>query len=126
MKTTMNIEIGERIKKWRKLRKLTQKDLADKIKKNIKSIQRYETGINPVQIDVLNSIANALNVELDTLLPKESILPKYAYIVHYIDSADDICTWGAFTDKEKAEETKLLAEKMNTKRAWINVTHLID
>lgn len=28
-------------------------------------------------------------------------------------------------DKDKAEETKILAEKMDTKRAWINVTHLI-
>ena len=118
-------KIGERIKKWRKIRKLTQKDLADKIKKNIKSIQRYETGINPVQIDVLNSIANALKVELSTLLPKEGVLPKYAYMLYYINSVDDMCTWGAFTDKEKAEETKLLAEKMNTKRVWIHVTHLI-
>ncbi|MBF1337501.1 MAG: helix-turn-helix transcriptional regulator, partial [Leptotrichia sp.] len=57
-----NETVGKRIKKWRKLKKITQEQLARKIEMNVKSIQRYETDTNPIPIDVLNNIAIALNI----------------------------------------------------------------
>ena len=63
-----NETVGKRIKKWRKLKKMTQDQLARKIKMNVKSIQRYETDTNPISIDVLNNIAKALEIKLDNLL----------------------------------------------------------
>ncbi|MDO4728452.1 MAG: helix-turn-helix transcriptional regulator [Bacteroidota bacterium] len=63
--------VGSRIKKWRKLKNLTQLELGKKINKNVKSIQRYEMGTNPVPIDVLNNIARALNIGIDKLIYNE-------------------------------------------------------
>lgn len=70
--TVNNIEIGKKIKKWRKLKKMTQEQLARKIEMNVKSIQRYETDTNPIPIDVLNSIAIALNIGIDKLICEEN------------------------------------------------------
>ena len=64
----INEKIGNNIKKWRKLKKLTQQELGLLIDKNVKSIQRYETGVNPIPIDVLSDIAKALNIGIDDLL----------------------------------------------------------
>ena len=63
-----NETVGKRIKKWRKLKKMTQEQLARKIEMNVKSIQRYETDTNPISIDVLNNIAKALDIKIDNLL----------------------------------------------------------
>ena len=73
IKTVDNNEtVGKRIKKWRKLKKITQEQLARKIEMNVKSIQRYETDTNPIPIDVLNSIAIALNIGIDKLIYEEN------------------------------------------------------
>ena len=64
----INEKIGNNIKKWRKLKKLTQQELGLLIDKNVKSIQRYETGVNPIPIDVLSNIAKAFNIGIDDLL----------------------------------------------------------
>ncbi len=66
-----NETVGKRIKKWRKLKKITQEQLARKIEMNVKSIQRYETDTNPIPIDVLNSIAIALNIGIDKLISQK-------------------------------------------------------
>lgn len=63
-----NETVGKRIKKWRKLKKITQEQLACKIEMNVKSIQRYEKGNVKIPIDVLNNIAKALEIKLDNLL----------------------------------------------------------
>ena len=67
-----NETVGKRIKKWRKLKKITQEQLARKIEMNVKSIQRYETDTNPIPIDVLNNIAIALNIGIDKLSYEEN------------------------------------------------------
>lgn len=67
-----NETVGKRIKKWRKLKKITQEQLARKIEMNVKSIQRYETDTNPIPIDVLNSIAIALNISINKLICEEN------------------------------------------------------
>ena len=64
----INEKIGNNIKKWRKLKKLTQQELGLLIDKNVKSIQRYETGVNPTPIDVLSNIAKALNIGIEDLI----------------------------------------------------------
>lgn len=67
-----NETVGKRIKKWRKLKDITQEQLARKIEMNVKSIQRYETDTNPIPIDVLNNIAIALNIGIDKLIYEEN------------------------------------------------------
>ena len=63
-----NEKIGNNIKKWRKLKKLTQQELGEKIDKTLSSIQKYEKGNVMIPIDVLSNIAKALNIGIDKLI----------------------------------------------------------
>ena len=100
--TVNNIEIGK------KLKKMTQEQLAHKIKMNVKSIQRYETDTNPIPIDVLNNIAVALNIGIDKLICEENTqntsdikLTDIEYIYYEVREINSLmettgirkCTW---------------------------------
>lgn len=62
-----NLEIGKRIKQFRK-GKMTQKELAEKIGKAESSIRKYEKGLVTIPLDVLQDIANALNISPSELM----------------------------------------------------------
>ena len=66
-----NEKIGNNIKKWRKLKKLTQQELGEKIDKTLSSIQKDEKGNVMIPIDVLSNIAKALNIGIDKLIYEE-------------------------------------------------------
>ena len=63
-----NEKIGNNIKRYRELRKLTQKQLADRLRISVKSIQRYETGENSIPIEILLGIGGELNVSIQDLI----------------------------------------------------------
>ena len=76
------LEIGERIKEARELRRLTQEQLGNALGMNKSTIQRYETGqISKIKIPVLESIAKALNVNPNWLALKseDMTIKKYPY-----------------------------------------------
>jgi transcriptional regulator with XRE-family HTH domain len=56
------MNIGENIKKYRKEKKLTQKELADKSKVSEISIRKYESGDRNPKIEAVTKIATALEV----------------------------------------------------------------
>lgn len=56
-----NGKIGANIKKYRKEKKITQKQLAELIGKTESSIQKYEAGKVEIPTSVLNNIAEKLN-----------------------------------------------------------------
>lgn len=58
----------EKIKKIRKERKITQKDIADKLKIKHQQYQRYETGKNIMPVTYLKEICELLNVSSDYIL----------------------------------------------------------
>lgn len=60
-------DLGLQLKELRSQRCLTQKALAKRIHKSIPSVSRYEQNVQLPQLDVLISIASALNVTLDYL-----------------------------------------------------------
>ena len=64
----VNEKIGNNIKRYRELRKLTQKQLADRLRISVKSIQRYETGENSTPIEILLGIGEELNVSIQDLI----------------------------------------------------------
>ena len=70
--TVNNIKIGEKIRKWRKLKNITQSELGAKINKTLSSVQKYEKGNVTIPIDVLNNIAVALNIGIDKLICEEN------------------------------------------------------
>lgn len=55
-------EIGEKLKEFRKLRGLTQEQLAEMVEVTFQQIQKYENGNTRLNTDKLQAVAQALNV----------------------------------------------------------------
>jgi len=60
--------IGENIKKFRKNKKLTQQNLADILEISIHAIRKYENNSREPKIEMIYSIANALDVPVVDIL----------------------------------------------------------
>jgi|GEM_PF-715572 len=60
--------IGKRIKKYRKKENLTQKELGNLIGRSEVSVRKYEAGDVAPGIDVIDKIAEALNISRNALL----------------------------------------------------------
>lgn len=69
-----NITIGSNIKHYRKLNKLTQKELGGLIGKTESSVQKYESGATEIPRSVLYKIASVLDVHLLDLLDDGSAI----------------------------------------------------
>jgi transcriptional regulator with XRE-family HTH domain len=63
MKTTKEL-LGSRIKELRKLRKLSQEELSEKVEIDPKHLSRIEVGRGFPSLDTLEKLATALQVEL--------------------------------------------------------------
>lgn len=55
-------EIGEKLKEFRKLRGLTQEQLAEMVEVTFQQIQKYENGNTRLNTDKLQVVAQALNI----------------------------------------------------------------
>jgi len=64
----MKYEIGNRIRKYREIRKLSQKELAQLINVSNSRVSNWEQGINRPDVDILADICMALNVSPSELL----------------------------------------------------------
>lgn len=97
-----NIEIGDRIKYARDLRKSTLEDIAKKVGVTKSTVQRYENGkINSIKIPVVESIAVALNVNPAWIIGKSDVMElptqKTPKIIQYYEKLND-------TGKQEAEK----------------------
>ena len=63
----MMYDLGSRLKLIRLKRGMTQKDLAGRINKSVPAVSSYESNAQLPPLDVLESIALALNVSIDYL-----------------------------------------------------------
>lgn len=66
------MSISDNIKKIRKEKGLTQKDLAKGIGKSIRMVQKYEKGEVYPSIDILNNIADILEVTLNDFIDSKT------------------------------------------------------
>lgn len=67
------VEVGNRIKKYRKERALTLKELADKVGLTEATIQKYEAGnIKKLDVKTMEIIADALSVKSGVLVGWDS------------------------------------------------------
>ena len=60
------MNIGAKIKEIREDKNFTQQELADMILKSRSSLQKYENGQISINVDVLEDIAKALDVDIIT------------------------------------------------------------
>lgn len=67
----MEQDFGERLKKYRKEKNLTQQDLADQLQVSNKTVSRWESGGGYPDIPLLVPLAKALGVTVDDLLDDE-------------------------------------------------------
>ena len=81
-----NEAVGQNIKKFRKRKNMTQKDLAVSICRTESSIRKYEKGLVEIPNSVLEQIAERLEITVKDLLPWEDI-PEIRDAV-YADNLD--------------------------------------
>lgn len=63
--------IANRIKRFRKLKNMSQEDLANASGINISTIKKYECGNRNPKPDQVQKIADALGISISALLPRE-------------------------------------------------------
>jgi transcriptional regulator with XRE-family HTH domain len=78
--------IGETVKKIRLFKKISQKELAAKLGISPNTLYRYEHGDISVSLDMLNKIAAALEVSVDTLLVNPDEIPDNKPTPIYFDN----------------------------------------
>lgn len=72
-------KIGLFLSKKRKLSKLTQKQLADKLNISFQAVSRWEKGLSIPSVDLLQSLANLFQVTVDEILKGEDNWPIFSY-----------------------------------------------
>ena len=65
------MELNERLAKLRRMKGLTQAELADKVGVTTRSIQNYEFGTRTPQMDTIAKIAEALEIDEKAILSDE-------------------------------------------------------
>ncbi len=65
------MNVGEKIKEWRKNEKLTQQELAEKLNVSNKTISSWETGRSYPDLQMIVEISDYFNVSLDFLLRED-------------------------------------------------------
>ena len=64
----LNKLVGERIAQIRKYNRINQSDLADKLGKSLRTVQKYESGEIDIPLSTLAEIAKVLNSTLNYLI----------------------------------------------------------
>jgi transcriptional regulator with XRE-family HTH domain len=78
----MNVDyklIGERIKKVRKSREMTQESMAEKLNVSIGYVSQVERGITKISLDLLGAISSILDYDI-ALFISESATNSNAYL----------------------------------------------
>ncbi|MDP4178046.1 MAG: helix-turn-helix domain-containing protein [Bacillota bacterium] len=105
------MNVSENIKKYRKQKNITQKDLARILNKSERMVQKYESGEVTPNLDVLSEIANALGVGFFELANNTSIeidVPKNIEKDH----------------KNKLDSVVLSVEKKIAVKEWVKNSSL--
>lgn len=106
--TKSSMLIGEKIKKYRKEKGLTQRELADKIGKGFSTVQKYELNISQPPIDVLNRIADTLDINVSKLFDIENTLNQSSEILSNFNPNDSSTfTEVSFEDEAQRQEMYL-------------------
>ena len=100
--TDLKTKLGIRIKHLRKTKNLTQEQLAEIINMDITSLSKIETGRNYPQPETIEKLANALQIDIDTIFSFNNNLSKNDYYDKILQNLNFI--------KDDNEKLKLLYE----------------
>ena len=65
------MNIGDNIKKYRRANKMTQTELANKLNKSLRTIQKYEANETKPPMDVIRQISDLFFIDMNKLTNKE-------------------------------------------------------
>lgn len=107
------MKIGENIKKFRYAKKMTQKELAEILNVTTRTIQNYESGNREPSISTIKSLAEALDVEIISLLGSKKYRDYLGVTVPHIKPNTDIerkksYLLSAFNELNKLGKKRLL------------------
>ncbi|WP_342422934.1 helix-turn-helix transcriptional regulator [Paenibacillus sp. FSL E2-0178] len=78
----------ERLEKWRRIRKLTQEELATKINMTKAAVSNYENGHSSPSGDTLAALADVLDIDTDYLLDRTDT-PRHLNQLKYEGNSDE-------------------------------------
>ena len=64
----MKYEIGERIKRYRIIKGMSQKELAQRLGVSVSRVSNWESGLNRPDVDIFAEICNVLDVKPNLIL----------------------------------------------------------
>lgn len=99
------MNVAENIKKFRKEKNLTQKELASKLGVTSTTVQNYENERRKPDINTLNKIANILGVTINDLAGEKDTITK--------QSIEQILSTGVTID-ELSQKTGISVDKLNS------------
>ncbi len=85
MDNQLYVEIGKRIKVLRKMRGLNQTELAARLQKSLRTLQKYEMGEIEVSIAIIHQIAGILETTPTYLLGYETDTPPIRNLANVMD-----------------------------------------
>ena len=83
--------IGQRIRKVRKARGLSQEELAEKVGISTTHMSHIETGNTKMSLSIFAELASVLETRTDELLHDENLMGRSASVAHIAEMIDD-CT----------------------------------
>lgn len=86
----MNNLIGDNIKKYRKIKKLSRNNLAKKIDISSSTLAGYENGYRLPNIEILMQISNELDISIDSLCNNKTNLKEIDQLNKIINQKDEI------------------------------------
>jgi len=89
MAKKIKIIIGEKIKKLREERNITQKELSEFIGVSKESISQYERGVQTPKPQTLIKLANYFNVSIDYILGRVDIKNSFMIEEYKSESLDE-------------------------------------
>lgn len=114
MPTLDDDHTGTRIKEQRRLARLTQRELADRIPYSYSLLNQVECGARPATSDFVAAVAHALNVAVTTLTGQPYVTElqrdRLAELVRPIREALDLYDLGANPDLRTRTPSELLTE----------------
>ncbi len=128
-------DIGTRIKKYRKLKKLTQKQLGQLSNTSETTIKQYETGKRQPRIEQLQKIANVLSVQVTDLITgyhnhyeedRESVSPEHPIAFPGLEKKLTEIGYGIFYGCDYAEysDDEIWIECPDGKKVFLTLSEL--
>lgn len=116
------MNIGDNIKKYRRANKMTQTELANKLNKSLRTIQKYESNEIKPPTNVVREISDIFYIDMNKLMDIEDDIYE-ELMTEYIDqrlskmSIDDILTWkNQQLYENELENKELLHDKLDPKQ----------